>query len=84
MEGVEGTGDLFAEYVLEQFIPVTSFMWTRSCSSERSASRSESYRTPPMAVAHEGGTLRRERSRRPTRSRTRCWRRTHASSTASG
>lgn len=49
-------GDLFAEYVLEQFIPgdvyhVDSIVFDRQV---RFAVASR-YRTPPMAVAHEGG-----------------------------
>ena len=53
---IEGTGDLFAEYVLEQFIPgdvfhVDSIVFGRRV---RFAVASR-YSTPPMAVAHEGG-----------------------------
>jgi biotin carboxylase len=53
---IEGTGDLFAEYVLEQFIPgdvfhVDSIVFGRQV---RFAVASR-YSTPPMAVAHEGG-----------------------------
>jgi len=53
---IDGTGDLFAEYVLEQFIPgdvyhVDSIAFDRKV---RFAVASR-YSTPPMAVAHEGG-----------------------------
>ncbi len=53
---IEGTGDLFAEYVLEQFVPgdvfhVDSIVFERQV---RFAVASR-YSTPPMAVAHEGG-----------------------------
>ena len=53
---IDDAGDLFAEYVLEQFIPgdvyhVDSIVFGRQV---RFAVASR-YRTPPMAVAHEGG-----------------------------
>ncbi|HVJ27805.1 MAG TPA: hypothetical protein VM493_09690 [Vicinamibacterales bacterium] len=53
---IEGAGDLFAEYVLEQFVPgdvfhVDSIVFGRQV---RFAVASR-YSTPPMAVAHEGG-----------------------------
>ena len=53
---IDGTGDLFAEYVLEQFVPgdvfhVDSIAFDRKV---RFAVASR-YTTPPMAVAHEGG-----------------------------
>jgi biotin carboxylase len=53
---IDGAGDLFAEYVLEQFIPgdvfhVDSIVFEREV---RFAVASR-YSTPPMAVAHEGG-----------------------------
>src|SRR5688500_3538770 len=53
---IESTGDLFAEYVLEQFVPgdvyhVDSIVFDRQV---RFAIASR-YSTPPMAVAHEGG-----------------------------
>ncbi len=53
---IDATGDLFAEYVLEQFIPgdvfhVDSIVFERRV---RFAVASR-YSTPPMAVAHEGG-----------------------------
>jgi biotin carboxylase len=53
---IEQAGDIFAEYVLEQFIPgdvyhVDSIVFDRRV---RFAVASR-YSTPPMAVAHEGG-----------------------------
>ena len=53
---IESLGDTFAEFVLEQFIPgdvfhVDSIVFDRDVKFAV-ASR---YRTPPMAVAHEGG-----------------------------
>ena len=53
---IDATGDLFAEYVLEQFVPgdvfhVDSIVFDRQV---RFAVASR-YNTPPMAVAHEGG-----------------------------
>ena len=53
---IDGTGDAFAEYVLEQFIPgdvfhVDSVVFERRV---RFAVASR-YSTPPMAVAHDGG-----------------------------
>ena len=53
---IQGAGDLFAEYVLEQFVPgdvfhVDSIVFGRQV---RFAVASR-YSTPPMAVAHEGG-----------------------------
>ncbi len=53
---IDSVGDLFAEYVLEQFIPgdvfhVDSIVFGRQV---RFAVASR-YSTPPMAVAHEGG-----------------------------
>jgi biotin carboxylase len=55
-KAIEGAGDLFAEYVLEHFIPgdvfhVDSIAYGRKV---RFAVASR-YSTPPMAVAHEGG-----------------------------
>ncbi|HVL67482.1 MAG TPA: hypothetical protein VM364_09490 [Vicinamibacterales bacterium] len=53
---IDAAGDAFAEYVLEQFVPgdvyhVDSIVFDRQV---RFAVASR-YRTPPMAVAHEGG-----------------------------
>lgn len=53
---IDATGDIFAEYVLEQFVPgdvfhVDSIVFDRQV---RFAVASR-YMTPPMAVAHEGG-----------------------------
>jgi biotin carboxylase len=53
---IDETGDSFAEYVLEQFVPgdvfhVDSIVYERQV---RFAVASR-YNTPPMAVAHEGG-----------------------------
>jgi len=53
---IEGTGDLFAEHLLEQFVPgdvfhVDSIVFERQV---RFAVASR-YSTPPMAVAREGG-----------------------------
>jgi biotin carboxylase len=55
-QAIEATGDSFAEYVLEQFVPgdvfhVDSIVFDRQV---RLAVASR-YNTPPMAVAHEGG-----------------------------
>ena len=55
-QAIEATRDIFAEYVLEQFVPgdvyhVDSIVFDR-CVRFAVASR---YSTPPMAVAHEGG-----------------------------
>ena len=53
---IESLGDTFAEFVLEQFIPgdvfhVDSIVFNR----EVTFAVASRYRTPPMAVAHEGG-----------------------------
>jgi len=55
-QAIDATGDHFAEYVLEQFVPgdvfhVDSIVYERQV---RFAVASR-YNTPPMAVAHEGG-----------------------------
>jgi len=55
-QAVDATGDVFAEYVLEQFVQgdvfhVDSIVFDRQV---RFAVASR-YNTPPMAVAHEGG-----------------------------
>jgi biotin carboxylase len=55
-QAIDATGDQFAEYVLEQFVPgdvfhVDSIVYERQV---RFAVASR-YNTPPMAVAHEGG-----------------------------
>jgi biotin carboxylase len=55
-QAIEATGDSFAEYVLEQFVPgdvfhVDSIVFDRQV---RFAVASR-YNTPPMEVAHEGG-----------------------------
>jgi biotin carboxylase len=55
-QAIDATGDLFAEYVLEQFVPgdvfhVDSIVFDRKV---RFAVASR-YNTPPMMVAHEGG-----------------------------
>ena len=55
-QAIDATGDQFAEYVLEQFVPgdvfhVDSIVYDRQV---RFAVASR-YNTPPMAVAHEGG-----------------------------
>ena len=53
---IDATGDIFAEYVLEQFVPgdvfhVDSIVFDKQV---RFAVASR-YNTPPMAVAHDGG-----------------------------
>jgi hypothetical protein len=53
---IDSLGDTFAEFVLEQFVPgdvfhVDSILFDR----EVEFAVASRYRTPPMAVAHEGG-----------------------------
>lgn len=55
-QAIESTGDLFAEYVLEQFVPGDVFhVDSIVFGGQVRFAVASRYNTPPMAVAHEGG-----------------------------